>query len=442
MDLEALPDLERRLIERLQVFPESFTAEAAAAILDEDEQDLRHTCEGLAAGGLLTPVPGDGPARFALAEGVRREEPGGCALERPPLDEGEERLRRAHAGYYLPRLRAEREELDGEGREAAMRRLEPDLQNVLGAGFWAATADLDETEEQKGERLQELFIDVMLLGRAFQEAERYDAYEMLGMLHMVLAVQSPKDEESKEHLDWLQRGHEREEAGDWEGAIEAYHRAMDCGKGAQDEFQPRRNLSALHAAHGRYREALEEAERMETAARAMEMEILIAHALVRQALYRLRLNDLAGAAACCERAFQLTPAEDTTSRAQTLTVRARCRSRQGEVAAAREDLDHAWRLLAPAEDRRFLGGIQYQVLLWWEAAAEVRAGAGDVMGAVEALRAGVERSREIHHQRMLAEVLHGLGQALVSAGEPAAAEEALAESRQLRRSMHLPPLDH
>jgi tetratricopeptide (TPR) repeat protein len=281
----------------------------------------------------------------------------------------------------------------------------------------------------------------MLLGRAYQQAGRYDAFEGLGMLNMVLAMQSPRDEVSQRHLDLLQQGHERQGVGDWDGALAAYHQALEGEPEPGREFHVRRYLGALHALHGRYREALEEAERRAAAARASEMDTLVAMALVTQGRYLLRLDDPQRALDCSEQALAAAPEIDHVMRSQGLTLRARCRARQEQFAAGQEDLDNVWQLLAPAQDCRFLRGVQHSLVYWWAAAAELRAARGDIGDSIGAWRCAIERCREVQNQCLLAELLHDLGQALVLTQDLGAAEEAFAESRTLRRLNHLPPLD-
>ncbi len=79
---------------------------------------------------------------------------------------------------------------------------------------------------------------------------------------------------------------------------------------------------------------------------------------------------------------------------------------------------------------------------WWAVTARLR--------AVEGWQEAVSRCRHLAAlphvsgsgtQNTLARMLHGLGQALKAQGSASLAEEAFAESRSLRQTVGLPPLD-
>jgi hypothetical protein len=188
------------------------------------------------------------------------------------------------------------------------------------------------------------------------------------------------------------------------------------------------------------------------AARKTDMAPLLLIALGGLFQCHLMKGDMTSAAATAEEAVQSTPADKMYDgqRARALLMRARCRLEQRQVSQAEQDLEVAWRILAPQATAAMFAGVQGSLAVWWEITAQIRSRANDFAGAAQAMGKAVEFRRTVsqlpqlegprkHHA--LAKALQEYSVALLAAGEVEAATEAFAESRKIQQKTgnEIPP---
>jgi len=127
----------RRAFRRLAVFRSGFTRDAAEAVADTTLPVI----SGLVARSLLRPTE---PGRTEIVEVLRQ-----YAEERlRTLPEEEERIRRAHASYFIAYLAEQEEALKGGGQRRASELLLADVDNIRAAWRWA----IDHAEPDMLER--------------------------------------------------------------------------------------------------------------------------------------------------------------------------------------------------------------------------------------------------------------------------------------------------
>jgi len=117
---------------------------------------------------------------------------------------------------------------------------------------------------------------------------------------------------------------------------------------------------------------------------------------------------------------------------------------KGEIFQAEQDLEVAWRILAPRAKATIFAGFQGSLAVWWEIKARIRTQAKDFAGAARAMAKAVEFRRTVsqlpqlegpykHHA--LAKALQEYSLALSAAGEVEAANAALDESRRIQHEI-------
>ncbi|WP_460808635.1 ATP-binding protein [Micromonospora zhanjiangensis] len=133
---------ERRLAERLAVFPSSITADSAAGAGGDDAAAL---LDALVDKSLLQ-VVGDG--RFRMLETIRE-----YGLERLAAAGGVADVRAAHAGYFLRLVRTADPHLRTAGQLPWLRLLEAERENIVGALHFACDAGDADTALRIGAAL-------------------------------------------------------------------------------------------------------------------------------------------------------------------------------------------------------------------------------------------------------------------------------------------------
>jgi len=129
---------ERRLFTRLGVFAGSWDLDGAAAVYDREDAAGPEEVEALADAGLLEYVV-DGPTapRFRMLETIRD-----YALARLAESGDADRIRRAHARYYVMLAEAATPHLLGPAQVAWTRRLDAEQGNVRAALEWLLRDDV------------------------------------------------------------------------------------------------------------------------------------------------------------------------------------------------------------------------------------------------------------------------------------------------------------
>jgi hypothetical protein len=131
-------------------------------------------------------------------------------------------------------------------------------------------------------------------------------------------------------------------------------------------------------------------------------------------------------------------------RARALLMRARCRLEQCQVSQAEQDLELAWRILAPQAKAGMFAGVQGSLAVWWEITARIRTQSKDFMAAAKAMGKAVEFRRTVsqlpqlagpHKHHALAKALQEYSVALMAAGEVEAATGAFDESRKIQQKI-------
>lgn len=182
------------------------------------------------------------------------------------------------------------------------------------------------------------------------------------------------------------------------------------------------------------------------AARKTDMAPLLLMALAGLFQCHLMKGDMTLAAATAEEAVQITPAEKMydAQRARSLLMRARCRMEQGQVSQAEQDLEVAWRILAPQAKAAMFAGVQGTLAVWWEITARIRTKSKDFAAAAQAMGKAVEFRRTVsqlpqlagpHKHHALAKVLQDYSVALLAEGEVETATGAFDESRKIKQKI-------
>jgi tetratricopeptide (TPR) repeat protein len=211
-------------------------------------------------------------------------------------------------------------------------------------------------------------------------------------------------------------------------------------------FKAHDDLRSLYAICGTADKALQEAQAALEAARKTDMAPLLLMALAGLFQCHLMKGDMTLAAATAEEAVQITPAEKMydAQRARSLLMRARCRMEQGQVSQAEQDLEVAWRILAPQAKAAMFAGVQGTLAVWWEITARIRTQSKDFAAAAQAMGKAVEFRRTVsqlpqladpHKHHALAKVLQDYSVALLAAGEVETATGAFDESRKIKQKI-------
>ena len=244
-----------------------------------------------------------------------------------------------------------------------------------------------------------------------------------------------------------------EVSGDWQAAEVARKEILTMGlQEANPGFAAKAHWEL--AIHYAIRELIDEALVHTTdalkASRLSEIPTLVHISLRRHSRILLLKDGFSAAMQAIDEALILLPNEPLTanSRAEALTIRARCSAHLHRFDQADADLREAIHILAPADPATVLPGSNRGMAFWWHAAATVCAKRHDWNGA---LKAGQEEvtiwritfasdltSTAARHG--FSESLARLEQYLDANGHSMEAREAAVESDGIRRTWNLMPL--
>lgn len=242
-----------------------------------------------------------------------------------------------------------------------------------------------------------------------------------------------------------------EQKADWEGAKAAYRKLQETGVKSGDmgaQFSGHIALSQLYRLLREDQSAIEQARSAAAVARRMDFAMLLARALELEARCCLRLDLISHALSALAEALEELGTEPVNDipRGRCLIERANCLVANGDYSRAMQDLQEGWRLLEPKSAMYIAAGVHASLAAWWSVTAEIRTRQGDSLGAEEARAAAVSRWRHVaalpqvsgpYTQSELADALQSYAQTLVASAKHNEAEEALAESRQIRTAIGL-----
>ena len=298
---------------------------------------------------------------------------------------------------------------------------------------------MDDSQKDQFERLLQAF-------HAAHERGDFAQAESIGVQCLAFAAEEAARNPS-ERLRLVKEPHEHEDAARWEQAEAAHRRALALAEAEDHEamiFKAHDDLRRLFAIRGAADKALQEAQAALEAARKTNIAPLLLVALAGLFDCHLTNGDMTSAAATAEETVQVTPAEKMFDgqRARALLMRARCRLEQCQVSQAEQDLEVAWRILAPQAKAVMFSGIQGSLAVWWEITARIRTQSKDFAAAAQAMGKAVEFRRTVsqlpqlagpHKHHALAKLLQEYSVALVAAGEVEAATGAFDESRKIQQ---------
>jgi tetratricopeptide (TPR) repeat protein len=309
-------------------------------------------------------------------------------------------------------------------------------------------AEAVEPEEGADARAVEI-LDQM--GRAMREGRTGDAEDAMRAM-TAYAMEQARNWHSPQS-DYLQEAADCQERADWDGARDAFERAIAVANRPAMEYYARAKLVAHYTLVGDVTEALEEARRSRDAANREEIRLVRWMGLYDHANAARDAGALDEARASSDACLAIV--KDIMSEGQPLPHHMmRTRVLRAHVAMDGGDFDAARRELsavpAPVPDtsRRDLAGISAAEARWWAASALLRRHAGDTDGAVEACRQAVALRRAIVEstwsdepvtRRIFALTLERLSETLSAAGRLSEAVECGAEGRAILSALQLPP---
>ena len=297
----------------------------------------------------------------------------------------------------------------------------------------------DDSQKGEFERLLKAF-------RSAQKRGDFEQAESIGVQCLAFASEEAERNPS-ESLSLVQEAHEHEEAARWEQAEAAHQRALALAQAEGNEVmicKAHDNLRSLYAICGTVDKALQAARAAVEAARKTDVTPLLLMALGGLFQCHLMKGDMTSAAAIAEEAVQITPAENMYDgqRARALLMRARCRLEQQQVSQAEQDLEVAWRVLAPQANATMFAGIQGSLAVWWEITARIKTQSKDFAAAAQAMGKAVEFRRTVsqlpqitglHKHHALAKLLQEYSVALRAEGKVEAATAAFNESQNIQQ---------
>jgi tetratricopeptide (TPR) repeat protein len=258
---------------------------------------------------------------------------------------------------------------------------------------------------------------------------------------------------------------ERDESPDWQLVVEASDREAvldysgveaanlkrlalpDCDEHA---WGAHRDLASLYVVLNRHDEAIHHAQQATSAARKLNVPIATAMALRSEGVTYLRVDRVSAAERCFAEAIGVLDAYDPAyrqMRASLLTQLANCAVHGEKCDSATEYLETADVLLRPLQPMLSAAGIQSDLANWWATTARLRLLLRENDDAVAAWQEAISRARHVaelpqceglYTRLNVATMLHHFGQSLTKIGQDNAAQQALAESRQIVGDLALP----
>ncbi|MHB1034195.1 MAG: hypothetical protein ACYC35_11035 [Pirellulales bacterium] len=315
----------------------------------------------------------------------------------------------------------------------------------LAPGAAAAPTLADPQKAWRQARLEEL---TEAHTTAFS-AKDYKTADALAMELMDLVVNDP-DILADRGFQLSMLAMECEETADWNGAEAAHREALTVESQSNfGTYKAHEELSAFYGLLGRDAEALEEAHLATAAARRDDTATMLLMALDRESATLIRQGRVAEALPLVAESFKLLEEDDCPDvlRAAGHVVRAECRIKQGELAAASGDLDRVVSLLTPLLEMSSAGGAYGVMARCHVAMAHLHSTKGDPAAEVEAWSKAVDYARHVaslphletvYSKAALAKTLEKLAASLESTGQHARASTCRSEAEVLWNAARLP----
>lgn len=262
-----------------------------------------------------------------------------------------------------------------------------------------------------------------------------------------------KNAEQDESPDWqlVVEASDHEAALNYDGVEAAHLKRLALPEGDQDARGAHRDLASIYIVLIRHDEAIRHAQQATSAARKFDSPIATAMALRSEGATYLRVGRVSDAERCFVEAIGVLDADDPAyrqMRASLLTLMANCAVHSGQCDSASEYLETADVLLRPLQPMLSAAGVQSDLANWWATTARLQLLFGEVDDAVAAWQEAILLARHVaelpqceglYTRLNVATMLHHYGQSMKKTGKDNAAQEALAESRQIVSDLGLPP---
>jgi tetratricopeptide (TPR) repeat protein len=259
--------------------------------------------------------------------------------------------------------------------------------------------------------------------------------------------------EQDESPDWqlVVEASDHEAALNYDGVEAAHLKRLALPEGDQDAWGAHHDLASIYIVLNRHDEAIRHAQQATSAARKFDSPIATAMALSSEGATYLRVGRVSDAERCFVEAIGVLDSNDPAyrqMRAALLTLMANCAVHSGQCDSASEYLETADVLLRPLQPMLFAAGVQSDLANWWATTARLRLLFGEVDDAVAAWQEAILLARHVaelpqceglYTRLNVATMLHHYGQSMKKTGKDNAAQEALAESRQIVSDLGLPP---
>ncbi len=262
--------------------------------------------------------------------------------------------------------------------------------------------------------------------------------------------------EQDESPDWqlVVEASDHEAALNYVGVEAAHLKRLSLPMGDEDPMRAaraHRDLASLYVVLNRHDEAIRHAQQVTSAARKFDFPLVTATALRFEGDKYLLAGRVSDAERCFGEALGVLDADDPAYRqvrAALLTLLANCAVHSGQCDSATEYLETADVLLRPLQPMLSAAGVQSDLANWWATTARLRLLLGQNDEAVVAWQEAILLARHVAElpqckgldtQLNVATMLHHYGQSMKKTGQDNAAQEALAESRQIVGDLGLPP---
>ncbi len=245
---------------------------------------------------------------------------------------------------------------------------------------------------------------------------------------------------------------ECEENSDWSGAESAYMQILELPDAEPvTRYFAHRHLASLYRLLNRESDALEHASLAIAAVREDDdpMPLMLAMAQSHRASLLFHFGRAEEARPCIEEGLAELDADEMFDivRGGLLIQRAHCEVNHGRLSQAKSDLKTAFPLFGRWKNFEMAAGVQSSVARWWSVQGMVHSAKRNHAEAVKAWQKAVaicqqidtlEHCQDVHTRAAIARMLHGLTDALKSAGHANESEATSAEAEVIFSKLGLP----
>ncbi len=272
-------------------------------------------------------------------------------------------------------------------------------------------------------------------GKLFQQYQRAvenrDLDDASDVVHEIFAIAEESCIENQSpDFELNIAAREFEERADWAAAESAYNQILNLTDlESATEYKAHSNLVSLCGLLGRDLDALSHSRCATAAGRRADLTILLAMALHGESCCLIRCGEFGEAENTIAEAISVID-DDTMCnqmRARLLTLRAECAIHNHALTEAESDLDEAFSWLEPMTGMELAAGVHGDLSHWWSVMAELRAKHDDHDGAISAWQkavlaakhvASLPHADNVYTRAAVANILKGLGDALLLCGRP------------------------